>query len=52
MKKIRLGTGFTIFILFFGIATLDAFQSHDWSNIVFWVAIGSVFLLLDNLNKA
>ena len=52
MKKIRLGSGFTIFILFFGIATLDAFQTQDWSNIIFWVAIGSVFLVSDNLKKA
>jgi hypothetical protein len=52
MKKIRLGPGFTIFILFFGIAALDAFQTHNWSNIIFWVAIGFVFLLTDNLKKA
>ena len=52
MKKLKPGPGFTIFILFFGIAALDAFQTHNWSAIIFWLAIGVVFLLADNLKKA
>ena len=51
MKAIRLGTGFTIFLLFFGVALLEAFQSGNWIKAVFWLAIGAVFLIADNLRK-
>lgn len=51
MKKIRLGQGFTVFILFFGIALLDAVHSFDWLRIVFWLATGLVFIIADNLKK-
>jgi len=51
MKKIRLGPGFVIFILFFGIALLDAVHSFDWLRIVFWLATGLVFIIADNLKK-
>jgi len=51
MKKISLGTNFTIFLLFFGVATLEAFQTHNWIKAGFWVAIGVVFLLADNFRK-
>jgi len=39
--------GITIFLLFFGIATLDALTSRNWLRIVFWVAMGLGFALLD-----
>jgi len=48
MTKIRLGTNFTIFLLFFGVATLEAFQTANWIKAGFWLAIGSVFLYLDS----
>jgi hypothetical protein len=51
MKKIRLGTNFTVFLLFFGVAALEAFQTHNWLKAVFWLAIGIVFLLADNFKK-
>jgi hypothetical protein len=51
MKKIRLGSNFTIFLLFFGIAAIDAFQSGQWLKSLFWVAIGTVFLLSDKLRS-
>ncbi len=47
MKKIRLGTNFTVFLLFFGVALLEAFQTHNWIKSVFWLAIGIVFLAAD-----
>jgi fatty acid desaturase len=47
MKKIRL-SAFTIFLLFFGVATLEAFQTHNWVKATFWMAIGMVFLLANN----
>ncbi len=51
MKKIKLGTNFTVFILFFGVATLEAFQTRNWVKAGFWLAIGLVFLLADNFKK-
>ena len=51
MKKISFGTGFTVFVLFFGVATLEAFQSGNWIKAGFWLAIGIVFLLADNIRK-
>jgi hypothetical protein len=51
MKKIRLGQGFIVFILFFGIALLDAVHTFDWLRIVFWLATGLVFIIADNLRK-
>ena len=51
MKKIRLGQGFIVFLLFFGIALLDALHTFDWLRIVFWLATGLVFIVADNLKK-
>jgi hypothetical protein len=47
MSRIRFGTGFTVFVLFFGIAALDAIRTREWLRVAFWMAIGAVFLLLD-----
>ena len=51
MKNLRLGAGFTVFVLFFGLATLEAFQTQDWLKSIFWLAIGIVFLVADNIRK-
>ena len=51
MRKIRLSTNFTVFLLFFGVAVLEAFQTANWAKAAFWVAIGIVFLIADNLKK-
>ena len=51
MKRIKLSTNFTVFLLFFGVAALEAFQTRNWVKAVFWVAIGIVFLVADNLRK-
>jgi hypothetical protein len=51
MKKIRLSTNFAVFLLFFGVAALEAFQTANWAKAAFWVAIGIVFLLADNMKK-
>jgi len=48
--KVRF-VGFTIFILFFGAAALDAVQTRNWLRSMFWLTIGLVFLLLDTLRK-
>jgi hypothetical protein len=52
MKSIKLGAGFAIFILFFGVAALEAFQTSNWLKAAFWAAIGIAFLVADNLKKA
>jgi len=52
MKRIKLGTGFTVFLLFFGVATLEAIQTRNWLRVAFWILIGIVFLVADNLKKA
>ena len=52
MNKIRLSTNFAVFLLFFGVAALEAFQSRNWLKAVFWLVIGFVFLAADNLKKA
>lgn len=51
MKRIRFGPGITIFLLFFGVATLEAFQTRSWLKAGFWFAIGLVFLIADNLKR-
>ncbi len=51
MKNFRLGTNFTIFLLFFGVATLEALQTRNWLKALFWLAIGIVFLAADNLKR-
>lgn len=39
--------GFAVFILFFGIAFLDALRGGAWLRVAFWVVIGALFWLLD-----
>jgi len=51
MKKIKPGAGFTIFLLFFGVALLEAFGKRNWMMIIFWLFIGALFLLLDTRGK-
>jgi hypothetical protein len=51
MKKIRLSTNFAIFLLFFGVATLEAFETRNWLKAAFWVAIGIAFLIADNVKE-
>lgn len=51
MKRIRLGANFAVFLLFFGAAALEAFQTRNWIKAAFWLAIGIVFFVADNLRK-
>lgn len=36
----------TIFLLFFGVALLDAIISFSWWTALFWVVIGLAFLVM------
>jgi hypothetical protein len=51
MRNVALGTNFAVFLLFFGIATLEAFQSRDWVRAAFWAAIAIMFLFADNIRR-
>ena len=35
MHKIKWSTNVTVFVLFFGVAMLEAFQNRDWIQAVF-----------------
>ena len=48
MGKLRLGSNFAVFTLFFGIAALEAFQTQNWLKSIFWLAIAVVFLYADS----
>ena len=50
MKKLSF-TNFTVFLLFFGVAAIEAIQTKNWLKVVFWCAIGLVFLLSDLIKK-
>ncbi len=40
-------TNFTIFILFFGIALIDAVRGGHWTEILFWLVVGGFFFVAD-----
>lgn len=46
MNKIKLDMNWTIFLLFFGVAALDALQTQNWIRVGFWLAIGFAFFSL------
>ena len=39
--------GFAVFVLFFGIALLDALRGGHWARAIFWLLIGGLFWYLD-----
>jgi hypothetical protein len=44
-------TNFLVFILFFGLALIEAIQSHDWLKAGIFFALGAVSLWGDFLRK-
>jgi hypothetical protein len=52
MTRIKLGANLAIFLLFFGVAALEALQTRNWIKAAFWLAIGIVFLAADNLRRS
>jgi hypothetical protein len=38
-----------VFVLFFGVAALEALQTRNWLKVGFWAAIPLAFLAGDNL---
>ena len=51
MKNLRLGSNFAVFLLFFGLSVLEAFQTRNWLRAAFWVAIAIVFLFADRKRR-
>ena len=39
--------GLTVFLLFFGVALLDAIATGRWLQAAFWIAVGALFVVLD-----
>ncbi|MEK7615079.1 MAG: hypothetical protein AAB431_01690 [Patescibacteria group bacterium] len=50
MLKIKF-TSITVFILFFGIALIEAFQKHNWLEAALFVALGLLSLRADFSKK-
>ena len=51
MERFKLRTNVAVFLVFFGMAMVEALQTRNWVTAAFWFAIGSVFLVADNLKK-
>ena len=51
MKNIKFGTGWAGFIIFFGVAVIEAFREFNIYEIIFWLAMGAVFIFADNMDK-
>jgi hypothetical protein len=46
MKNIK-GTNFTVFIIFFGIALIEAWQKQSWLEAILFFALGALSLWAD-----
>lgn len=51
MRAPALGTNSAIFLLFFGVSTIDAIWTHNWIRALLWLGVGSIFLLADMREK-
>jgi hypothetical protein len=51
MKALRPAAGFTIFIIFFGIALIESIREGDLLLILFWICMGLMFAYADSKKK-
>lgn len=51
MKTIKLGQGFAVFILFFGISMIETFRNKNWLMAGFWILAGLIFIYADNVRS-
>ena len=51
MRRLPRGTNATVFVLFFGLALIEATQAGNWLSVLFWLAIGSFFLTADRMQR-
>ena len=49
MRSFTPGTNTAVFLVFFGIALLDAISSRNFLRSAFWVGVGLLFLAMDLL---
>lgn len=47
MKSLNFGTNFVVFILFFGIALIEAIQRDNWIGACLFLALGLLSLWAD-----
>ena len=47
MNKVKITAGVTIFILFFGLALVEAFEKRNWLEAGIFLLLGIVFFLAD-----
>ena len=47
MHALAYGTNVAVFLIFFGIALIQALQEGHWSIVVFWLLVGAFFLRAD-----
>lgn len=52
MLRQETNNSLTIFLLFFGVAAIDAIVTRNWLHILFWLAIGAAFALLSRKGKS
>ena len=49
--RIWFGTAFAIFLIFFGLALLEALRVRDWLAAALWLGAALTFLAADNLHR-
>ena len=49
--KLKIGTNFAIFIIFFGLALIEAVQKHNWAGALLFAILGVIFLRADGLKQ-
>jgi hypothetical protein len=47
----KIGANFAIFVIFFGIALIEAIQKHNWLEAVLFAALGVMFLIADKRRR-
>jgi len=47
MRKMNLGKNFGVFVLFFGLALIEAIQTQNWPKAVVFILLGGIFLWAD-----
>lgn len=51
MHAIRFGTNVAVFLLFFGVALIDALMSGNLLRAAFWIILGLFFMRADALKR-
>lgn len=49
--RIWFGTAFTVFLIFFGLALLEALRVRDWVAAALWLGAALTFVAADNLHR-